>query len=189
MKHPVLLTGLLATATLLSACSGLREDLGLGRAPPDEFAVVDHPPLSMPPDFSLRPPQPGAPRPQDVDASQKASDALFGDKATPTASSPYAADASEMEKALLAAAETEKADPKIRETVDHETSQLVVANPHLVQSLLGWVRGTDEQKAGVAVDAAAESERIKQAKENNEPLNKGATPVIERGDKTGWLGL
>ena len=54
----VLLLG--ATAFLVSACGEIREDLGLGRNVPDEFAVVEHPPLSMPPDFSLRPPRPGA---------------------------------------------------------------------------------------------------------------------------------
>ena len=61
---------LAVTAVALSACGSVREDLGLGRSPPDEFAVIDRPPLSMPPDFSLRPPTPGAPRPQETDPSR-----------------------------------------------------------------------------------------------------------------------
>jgi hypothetical protein len=32
----------------------------------------------VPPDFALTPPNPGAPRPQDVDSSKQALDALFG---------------------------------------------------------------------------------------------------------------
>lgn len=66
---------LAGTAALLSGCgsSGL-----LGRERPDEFAVQRQAPLVVPPDFSLVPPAPGAPRPSDTSASQQAQDALFG---------------------------------------------------------------------------------------------------------------
>ena len=37
--------------------------LGMGKRSPDEFAVVKRAPLIVPPDFDLRPPEPGAPRP------------------------------------------------------------------------------------------------------------------------------
>ena len=50
----------------------------LNRDRPDEFAVSRQAPLVIPPDFSLAPPNPGAPRPQDNDASSQALDALFG---------------------------------------------------------------------------------------------------------------
>jgi hypothetical protein len=49
-----------------------------------------------------------------------------------------------------------------------------------------WWRKSETQ--GTTVDAPAEAERIKQAKEKDEPLNKGATPIIER-KKSGWLGM
>ena len=45
---------------------------------PDEFAVQRQAPLSVPPDFALVPPQPGAPRPAQGTAAQEALDALFG---------------------------------------------------------------------------------------------------------------
>ena len=65
----------LAASTLLAGCgsTGLLE-----RDRPDEFAVTRQAPLVVPPDFSLAPPNPGAPRPQDNDASRQALDALFG---------------------------------------------------------------------------------------------------------------
>ena len=66
----------LALATVaLSGCgtTGL-----FNRARPDEFAVSRQAPLVIPPDFALVPPNPGAPRPQENDASQQALDALFG---------------------------------------------------------------------------------------------------------------
>ena len=65
----------IALSALLAGCgsTGL-----LNRARPDEFAVSRQAPLVVPPDFSLTPPNPGAPRPQDNDASSQALDALFG---------------------------------------------------------------------------------------------------------------
>ena len=68
---------LLATAaTLLGACS--QGGSMFNRIKPDEYAVTRQAPLVVPPDFSLTPPNPGAPRPQDVDSSKQALDALFG---------------------------------------------------------------------------------------------------------------
>ena len=40
---------------------------------PDEFAVESRAPLTVPPDFDLRPPEPGAPRPQEKTAKQRPS--------------------------------------------------------------------------------------------------------------------
>ena len=64
------------TATLLGACS--QGGSMFNRIRPDEFAVTRQAPLVVPPDFALAPPNPGAPRPQDVDSSKQALDALFG---------------------------------------------------------------------------------------------------------------
>lgn len=172
--------GFMAFAFLtLTACGEMRESLGLGRNQPDEFAVVDRPPLSMPPEFGLRPPVPGTPRPQDVNMSQRANDVLFpGNGSTGN-------DASESEKALLAVTGAAKADPNIREVVDREAAQKAVASKHLVEELLWW---KPKEKPATTVDAPAEAARIKEAKDKGEPLNQGSTPVIER-EKGGFLGL
>jgi hypothetical protein len=42
-----------------AACGGLQNDLGLSKKAPDEFSVVRNAPLSLPPNFSLRPPRVG----------------------------------------------------------------------------------------------------------------------------------
>jgi hypothetical protein len=57
---------------LLTGCSGFRQALGMDRVGPDEFAVESRAPLTVPPEFDLRPPQPGAPRPQEVTAAERA---------------------------------------------------------------------------------------------------------------------
>lgn len=178
----------LALALVLCGCSGAADALGLGRNSPDEFAVVDRPPLSLPPDYDLRPPRPGAPRPQEMRMPDRASQTVFGRSASTQSFVSSDADAtgkSDAEKALLQGAGTDKASPDIRSVIDRETSQKVVGSPHLVEELLWW---RDSEKTGTTVDAAAEAERIKTAKEKGESITSGATPVIEKS-KSGWLGL
>ncbi len=72
----------LKTAILLaSGCAMLAACGGSGlfnRDRPDEFAVQRQAPLVVPPDFSLTPPAPGAPRPVEGTAQDQALEALFG---------------------------------------------------------------------------------------------------------------
>ncbi|MDE2030355.1 MAG: DUF3035 domain-containing protein [Alphaproteobacteria bacterium] len=177
LPRSLLLLGLAALA--LTACSDARKELGLGRSAPDEFAVVNRPPLSMPPDYTLRPPRPGAPPLHVVNPEQSARKALLGNAASPASESVG-------EQALLKEAGVSKALPDIRAIVNREEAQRVVASPHLVQRLMDW--SDSDQKPAATVDAAAEAARIKKAQEEKKPIDQGATPVIER-QKTGWLGL
>ncbi len=62
----------LAGASLLSGCTDFKQMIGLDQPMPDEFAVELRAPLTVPPDFDLRPPEPGAPRPQEKSAEQQA---------------------------------------------------------------------------------------------------------------------
>jgi hypothetical protein len=62
----------LAGPSLLSGCTDLKRSIGLEKTSPDEFAVESRAPLTMPPDFELRPPQPGAARPQEKSSGQQA---------------------------------------------------------------------------------------------------------------------
>ena len=70
------------TAILLAAGSAMLAACGGGgvfdRERPDEFAVQRQAPLVVPPDFSLTPPAPGAPRAAEGSAQEQALDALFG---------------------------------------------------------------------------------------------------------------
>src|SRR3546814_5174685 len=50
---------------------------------PDEFRVVSRAPLTLPPDYNLRPPEPGAPRPQVGTPSQQAERAVFANSQNP----------------------------------------------------------------------------------------------------------
>jgi hypothetical protein len=61
---------------LVAGCSDLKQMVGLDATMPDEFAVESRAPLTIPPDFNLRPPEPGAPRPQEKTAEQQAVEAI-----------------------------------------------------------------------------------------------------------------
>lgn len=74
MRKVVPMIAVAGVAILLAGC-GAR---GFDRARPDEYAVARAQPLTVPPDFSLQPPQPGVARPQDNNPSAQALDALFG---------------------------------------------------------------------------------------------------------------
>lgn len=72
LKTAILLT---SGCAMLAACGGS----GIfNRDRPDEFAVQRQAPLVVPPDFTLTPPAPGAPRPAEGTAQEQALDALFG---------------------------------------------------------------------------------------------------------------
>jgi hypothetical protein len=62
----------LTGAALVAGCSDLKKAMGFEKTSPDEFAVESRAPLTMPPDFDLRPPQPGAARPQEKSSGQQA---------------------------------------------------------------------------------------------------------------------
>ncbi len=66
---------LVSASAMLAACGG---NGVFNRERPDEFAVQRQAPLVVPPDFSLQPPNPGAPRPSEGTAAEQALEALFG---------------------------------------------------------------------------------------------------------------
>lgn len=65
-----------AGTLLISGCTDLKRAIGLVKTSPDEFAVESRAPLEMPPDFDLRPPQPGASRPQEKSSNKLARQAI-----------------------------------------------------------------------------------------------------------------
>ncbi len=69
---PLLAVACLSASLLLAGCADMRRIVGMDRVGPDEFAVESRAPLTIPPEFELRPPQPGAPRPQEGTAADKA---------------------------------------------------------------------------------------------------------------------
>ena len=169
---------LLGLAVGLSGCSGFSEALGYNKQAPDEFAIVSKAPLIIPPDYSLRPPQPGAPRPQEVQPISAAETAVFG------AGAASNANLSTGESAILAAAGADQANPEIRSVINYENRTLVEKEKTIVDDILYWREPSapDEQM----VDAAAEARRIREGEAVGIPASEGETPTVEPRKK-GWL--
>src|SRR6516225_4880817 len=70
----------LIAAAGLAGCQSTRQALGMTKVTPDEFRVVTKAPLVLPPDYSLRPPAPGEPRPQELQPESAARTALLGQR-------------------------------------------------------------------------------------------------------------
>ncbi len=174
------LIGLVLGACLVSACTETRQAIGLERRTPDEFAVVSRAPLSMPPDFNLRPPQPGSARPQETQARARAESAILpaGNGATaPPRAAAGIGGPSQGEGALLVQAGADRVQPGIRQTVEQETRQSIESEQSLIDRLIFW-RGPEP--SGTVVDPAAESQRLASNAALGRPLTEGEVPVIER---------
>ena len=162
----------------LSACSTMKRELGVGRNSPDEFMVVKRAPLSLPPDYSLRPPSDSDVSPAS-DASNQAKAALMGEGAEETVA------AGNSESALLQQMGAQNANPEIRSVINQENGYIAVKNERLVDKLIFW---KDEQEKGVAdddldssvVNPGAEAERLKKNEEEGRPVNEGKVPTIEK---------
>ncbi len=174
-----------ATASLaLSGCQATKEALGLGKRPPDEFQVVSHAPLAMPPTDALVPPDPGAPRPQEQSAAQLAELAVVG-TAGGAGEAPLVASASTSgesdsagEQAFLQSAGAAKADPKIRQLVNQEAdAEAQAIKDSLYNKIMFWRK---PDPPGTVVDAKAEQQRLQENAALGRPMTEGATPVIVR---------
>jgi len=175
----------LALALLLPAlagCSGLSDALGLGKKSPDEFAVVKRAPLVLPPNYNLRPPEPGAPRPQELQPTQAAQAAVLAT----AGSAPAKADSGDYtrgEAAMIHLAGAENVDPSIREQIERETTSLVERDQSFTDRLIFW---RERPPSGEIVDARAEANRIRENQATGRSVVEGTTPTI-RHRKRGLL--
>jgi hypothetical protein len=166
---------LLFVATIaLAGCSSAKDKLGLTKKSPDEFAVVKRAPLSMPPNYTLRPPSPGAPRPQEQSPEQAARQTVFGAEGQ----AAYEAQATGNDATFLNKAGAAKADPSIRRKIDSETAVLNEQEKPVVKRLLGM--DSPEQAPANVVNAKEEAARLKSNKEKGKPVTEGETPSVEQ---------
>lgn len=181
------LTGVAAVGLLLAACDGgadIRAQMGLSRTAPDEFSVVTQAPLVMPPDYSLRPPEPGAPPTQQANPERAASEAVFGASLStgPAAGAPVGTGAGlapgSLEQLFLSRAGAANAEPDIRATLNRESGALVEKSNSFAQAVLG----IQSDPTDIVVDAPAEAQRLRQNANQGLPTTSGDTPQIKRGE-------
>src|SRR6266481_3648428 len=162
----------LALILCLSGCDSFSDALGLNRSAPDEFAVVIEPPLTVPPDFQLRPPTPGALRPQQISPRADAERALF-ERQVPTVA------AGSTENQILAKAQVERADPNIKKIVTKESTAIVPKDNSFVDQLMFWESKKAEIPAESTVIAPEEAKRLRDNQLVGAPPDKGKTPAAK----------
>jgi len=191
MKMSVLkfknIAGLLVATVALSACGGAKEMLGLEKTAPDEFAVYSRAPLSLPPDYALKPPKPGADRPQGESEKTKAQRALTGRYAAkqPVNTTGYK-DMSPGLKSLLQQTGALDADPTVRQKIDRETSAFIAESESFTDDIMFW---KNKEAFGTKVDAAKEAQRIREAQALGQSVDGHNAVVIERKEEAILEGL
>jgi hypothetical protein len=177
MKQKTLL--LMAVAALaLAGCKSVKEELGVGRHSPDEFSVVKRAPLTLPPDYNLRPPGEGVPTTaSEVPLQTRA--VLMGAPAAPVAKG--SAETSLLEKMGAA-----NASPDIRSVIDRENGYLALQNRSVADKLIFWKDGavSPDMTEDPVVDPKAEAERLKKNEAEGKPATEGDVPVIEKKQGT-----
>ena len=170
----------LIAAAGLAGCQSTSQALGMTKVTPDEFRVVTKAPLVVPPDYALRPPAPGEPRPQELQPESAARTALAGQAA--------ATQRTDGERLLVARAGADKADPLIRYVVDDEFGDIAHKDKSFADRVMFWRKDapaapivSDGATPPAPVDAAAEEARLK-------GLTGGKTVVIARS-KASWVKL
>ncbi|KTT72465.1 DUF3035 domain-containing protein [Sphingomonas endophytica] len=125
MRKSVVVVAGMAALGLLGGC-GKR---GYDRARPDEFAVARQPPLIIPPDFALVPPQPGVARTQGNNPQAQAIDALFGGPAARSAGEAGVVDEAGGAGAATPGIRSGAGDPQTNVIDKGQTTSDIVAAP------------------------------------------------------------
>jgi hypothetical protein len=190
----------LSCLLLLAACSdgqNARDILGFDRNAPDEFKVVSRPPLSVPPDFALRPPEEGLDDNTGLPAADStARAAILGEDAAELIGSKKTMGEAETAVGIVQSYDlesqadgtfldnigAEKADSGIRKKLDAETIAKTQQQEEKSDDILGWLKSEPDVDA-LPIDADKEQERIIKNKASGKKLNEGEVPVEDIAPK------
>ena len=161
IRSVAVLTLVASSALAVSACGSIKQGIGLTKVVPDEFVTVSTAPLSVPPEYGLRPPAPGQPRPQELAPESAARQILLGQRQAVTRTPG--------EQVLAAEAGAERADPLARYVVDDEFGGLAHKEESWANRIMFWRKDDPASQAatvsqtsegGKTIDAASERARL-----------------------------
>lgn len=133
----------------VAGCHTVSDAISPGKAAPDEFRVVTKAPLVVPPDYALRPPAPGEPRPQELQPESQAEVALMGQR--------DAALRDDAERMFVAKAGADKADPLIRYVMDDEFGDIAHKDKSFADKVMFWRKGDPQNVQAAEAAQAAET--------------------------------
>ncbi|MGK2257111.1 MAG: hypothetical protein ACI8Y6_002439 [Brevundimonas sp.] len=150
-----------SAALAVSACGSLKQGIGLTKVVPDEFVTVSTAPLSVPPEYGLRPPAPGQPRPQELAPESAARQILLGQRQAVTRTPG--------EQVLVAQAGADQADPLARYVIDDEFGDIAHKDESFANRVMFWRKDDASTQAATTrqtaegqqtIDASTEAARL-----------------------------
>ena len=166
MKN-ILIIVLLSSLFIVS-CSKVRESAGVNRKSMDEFAVIENPPLIIPPDFNLLPPDQLEEKNLENEESELAKEILFGlEDDTETNN----LELSTMEN-ILNQSMAEGIDNSIREEIDEQFAS------EKKSTSKSWDNEME------ILDSIAESERLRNELLNDDLKSNEEIPTVKVKDKS-----
>jgi len=151
-------------ALTLNACSKVRDSAGVTRKSIDEFQVVENPPLIIPPDFNLLPPDQLEQKNIDDVEKELAQEILFGLDESQIQTETQLSTMSQ----ILLQADALNVPSSIREEVDQEFAKEIKTD--------GIFQVNWENEVEV-LDAIKESERIRNKNFEGESIAEGEVPI------------
>ena len=154
---------LLLSSVLVVSCSKVRESAGVNRKNIDEFSVIENPPLVIPPDFNLLPPDQLEEKNLDKAESDLAKEILFGLEGETNNDN---SELSTMEN-ILSESNADETDDSIRNEIDEQFA-----------SEKGSISKSWDDEMEI-LDSISESERIRKKLLNNDTESNEEAPKIK----------
>lgn len=158
MKKTIIFT---VSAMALFSVTGCLSSGSKNSRAPDEFRVVTKAPLTVPPEYKLRPPAAGTTLPAEVDASRVGVASAFGTN--------IGKNASPAERALVKSAEAQSVSPLIRSQIDYEEVRTIRKNKSVVDRVLFWRSDNSEDVAKSMDDNATGGQAVTIERANAKP--------------------
>ncbi len=176
---------LIGLALWVTACSSARSIVGVGKQSPDEFEVVTRAPLSLPPDYGLRAPNPNVASAKERSVTAAAREVIV--KSERKKARDIAGGAVSLgESALLSSAGARNADTSIRALLENDNKSYYNFDEKLLEKVMFW-QAMDPP--GAIIDPQKEAKRIGEARSKGAPVNTGDLPIIERKERGFLEGL
>ena len=164
IKFKIHIIILFLSLCLINSCSKVRESAGVGRKSPDEFQVIENPPLVIPPDFSLVPPGQLQEKTIDNTEANLAEEILFG---LDEKNSPSENQLSTMNQ-ILSKTDAINVSDSIRDEIDENFSN-ETKKENFFQNV--WENEIE------VLNAVEESKRIREKIFNNESIVDDDIPI------------
>ena len=152
---------------LLYGCGGVKEKIGLIKKAPDEFQVYENKPLSVPPNFELRPPSEGA-----IGTEDDNKNILFSEKDKTDEKLTLS------EEILLIGVGEKETKTNIRKIINDENS-IEEVDKSVIDKILDFeaVFDVKSNEQSREIDPAKEKERIEKLEKEGK-ITKSANDVI-----------